>query len=63
MTGRAQALGCVGGPHPPVDVCTLLAFDHGNIVLALQVEPELRIVAKISAKPHCRIGGDRSAMD
>jgi topoisomerase IV subunit B len=24
--------------------------------LALQIEPELRLVAKISAKPHCRKG-------
>src|SRR5229473_1642184 len=53
-------LGRVGGPHPPADVRALLAFDHGNIVLALQIEPEPRRVAEISAQPHRRIGGNRA---
>jgi hypothetical protein len=34
-------------------------FDHGDIVLALQIEPELRAVAEVSAQPYRGVGGDR----
>jgi hypothetical protein len=43
------------GPDPPADVGPLVPFNHGDIVLALQIEPELRIVAEIAAQPHGRI--------
>jgi len=38
-----------------------LAFHHRDIVLALQVEPKLRAVAKIAAEADRRVGGDRTA--
>lgn len=45
-------------PHPLRDLTALLPLHHGNVVLALQIEPELRTVAEITAEPHRRIGGD-----
>jgi hypothetical protein len=51
-----HVLSRVGRPHPPVDLRALFAFDQGNIVLALQIDPELRVVAKISAKPPTQNG-------
>src|ERR1700730_14203401 len=32
-----------------------------NVVLALQIEPELCAVPKRAAEPHCRVGGDPPA--
>jgi hypothetical protein len=37
----------------------MLPLDHRNVVLALQVEPELRAVAEVTAQADGRIGGDR----
>jgi len=50
----------VRGPHAPRDLRPALALHHPDIVLALQVEPELRAIAEIAAKPHGRVGGDRA---
>src|SRR5438128_393036 len=58
MTGRV--LSRIRWPDPPADVRPFVAFDHSNIVLALQIEPELRVVAEIPAKPHRRVCGDRA---
>src|SRR6202030_3353570 len=44
--------------HASGNLRALLAFDHADIVLALQVEPELRAVAEVTAKAHRRIGRD-----
>jgi hypothetical protein len=38
-----------------------LALDQGNVILALQVEPELRAVAEISPEADGGIGADRAA--
>lgn len=38
-----------------------LVLYQGNVVLALQIKPELRAVSKITAEPYCRIGGNRPA--
>jgi hypothetical protein len=48
------------GLYSPADVRTLLAFDHGDIVLALQIEPELCAVAEIPTETHGGVGGDRA---
>jgi len=48
-------------PHPLRDLPALLPLHHGDVVLALQVEPELRAVAEIAAEPHGGVGGDRAA--
>ena len=50
--GAADALGDLGA---------VFALHHGDVVLALQIEPELRTIAEIAAEPHGRIGGNRTA--
>jgi hypothetical protein len=40
----------------------VFALDNGNVVLALQSEPELCAVSKISPKAHGGIGCYRSAL-
>ena len=40
----------VGAPFSPLD--------HADVILTLQVQPELRAVAEIAAEPHRGIGGD-----
>jgi hypothetical protein len=47
-------------PHPSGDLSAPFAFDHRNIVLALEIEPELRAVAEIAPKANGRIGCDRT---
>jgi hypothetical protein len=37
-------------------------LNSGDVILALQIEPELRAVAEIAAEPHAGVGGDRSAL-
>jgi hypothetical protein len=37
----------------------MLALDHSNVVLALQIKPELCTVSKIAAESHGGISGDR----
>jgi hypothetical protein len=39
----------------------MLALDHRDVVLALQVKPELRAITKIVTKSHCGVGSDRPA--
>ena len=48
------------GGHPKGDLRAAVALDHRDAVLTLQVEPELRSVAKVAAQTHCRISGDRT---
>src|SRR5947208_17073691 len=45
----------------PGNLRTLLSLDHADVILTLQVQPELRAVAKISAEPHRSIGRDPPA--
>lgn len=47
--------------HTPRDLGTALTLDDSNVVLALQVKPELGTISKISAEPDGRIRGDRPA--
>jgi hypothetical protein len=47
-------------PHPLRDLPALLPLDQRNVVLALQIEPELRAVTEIAAEPHRGVGGDRA---
>jgi hypothetical protein len=39
----------------------VLTLDYGNVVLALQIKPELCTVSEVTAKPKRRIGGNRPA--
>src|SRR5665647_1138203 len=48
-------------PHPLRNLSALLALHHADVILALQVEPELRAVAEIAAEPHRRVGGNRAS--
>src|ERR1700722_17994244 len=47
-------------PHAAGNLWPMFPFDHRDVELALQVEPELRAVAKVAAEADGRIGGDRS---
>jgi uncharacterized membrane protein YfcA len=55
------ALRRVRRPDPPGNLAALLALHDRDVVLALQVEPELRAVAEIAAEPHRRVCCDRAA--
>ncbi len=39
----------------------MIPFDDSNVVLALEIEPELRAVAEVRAEPDCCMGTDRPA--
>jgi hypothetical protein len=39
----------------------VLTLDSGDVILALQIEPELRAIPKIAAESHGCIGGARAA--
>jgi len=47
--------------HTPRDLGAALTLDDGNVVLALQIKPELGTISKISAEPDGRICSDRPA--
>jgi hypothetical protein len=34
---------------------------HSDVILALQIQPELRAIAEITAKPHSGVGRNRTA--
>src|SRR5438132_1169729 len=51
----------IRGPHATGNLRTLLPLDHANVILSLQVQPELRAVAEIAAEPHRGIGRDAAA--
>ena len=51
----------IGRPHAPSDLGAVFTLDHCNIVLALQIKPELCAVSKIAAEPHRCICSDRPA--
>jgi len=57
---RREKLCRVRGPHTARDFGAAFAFDHRDIILALQIEPELRGVAEVMAEPHRRVSGDRA---
>ena len=44
-----------GGAHALRDFHAAVALDDGDLVLALEVEPELRPVAEIAAQAHRRV--------
>src|SRR5579864_458437 len=52
----------IRGANAAHNLVAALALDHCNVVLALQVEPELRAVAEIAAEPHSGVRGDRAAL-
>ena len=47
--------------HTPRDLGAAFTLDDSNVVLALQIKPELSTVSEISAEPDGRICSDRSA--
>src|ERR1019366_7809635 len=59
---RRSAGSCrIRRPDSPSDLGALLALDHADVILTLQLQPELRAVAEIAAEPHRGIGRDPAA--
>ena len=58
---RRKPSRCVGRSNASRDLGAVLTLDDCNVVLALQVEPELCTVPEIVAEPNCCIGGNRPA--
>ena len=50
-------------PHPDAlgNLRALLPFDHADVVLALQVQPEVCAIVEVAAEPHCGVGRNRTA--
>src|SRR5215208_7870337 len=57
----ARRLCDLRGPHALGDLLPSLPLDQGDVVLALEVEPELAAVAEIATEAHRRVGRDRAA--
>ena len=55
-SGEARGTATWSGP-----ILTRLAISYADVVLALQVQPELRAVAEVAAEPHCGVGRNRTA--
>jgi len=53
--------GCVGEPDPPRDFGAAFGVDDRDIVLALQVEPELRTIGEIASEANRGVGADRAS--
>jgi hypothetical protein len=51
---------CIGRPDAARDFYASIAFDDSDVVLALQIVPELRAVAEVAAEADSRVGGDRA---
>ena len=49
------------GVHLSMNLPATLSLKHRQVVLALQVQPEARAVAKVTAKPQRRVSSDRPA--
>ena len=54
------ALSCVRGPHSLCDLRTLLPLYNANVILTLQVEPELSAIAEVATKAHRGISRNRT---
>jgi hypothetical protein len=62
IIGTTPAGSCrIRRPDAPGNLDALLPLDHANVILTLQVQPELRAVAEVAAEPHGGIGRDRAA--
>src|SRR5260370_7516281 len=48
-------------PDSPHDLAAALALDDGDVVLALEIEPELCAVSEITPEPDGGVGGDGRA--
>jgi hypothetical protein len=48
-------------PHTLGDFLPALGFYNCDVILALQIEPELRPISKVPPKPNGCISGDRAA--
>ena len=47
--------------NAPRDIRAALVFDQGDVILALQVELELRAVVEVATQPNRSVGGNRAA--
>jgi hypothetical protein len=52
---------CIGGAHAPRDFGSMLLLDDRNVILALEIEPELGTIAKVTAEPDGGVRRDRPA--
>jgi hypothetical protein len=58
---RGEVLRRIRRPDSPFDLRALLPLDNADVVLALQIQPELRAVAEVAAEPDRGVSGDRAA--
>src|SRR6478672_11241924 len=58
---RSMASRRIRWPHALCDLRALLPLNDADVVLALQIQPELCAVTKVTSEAHGRIGGDRAA--
>jgi len=50
-----------GTSYAPCDFGSMFTLDHRDVVLALQIKPELRAVSETTAESHCSIDSNRPA--
>jgi hypothetical protein len=50
----------ISGSYALRDIGALLSLDNPDVVLALQIQPELSGIAKVAAESNCGLGRDRS---
>ena len=58
---KRKPSGCVCRANAPHDLGSMLSLDRGNVVLALQIKPELCAIPEITTESHGRIGSNRAA--
>src|SRR5579871_2947661 len=49
-----------GVSNAPRNLGAVLTLDNRDVVLALQIKPELRTVSEVTAEPHGCVGGNRT---
>src|SRR4051794_1654347 len=57
---RSMASRRIRWPHALCDLRALLPLNDADVVLALQIQPELCAVTKVTSEAHGRIGGVRA---
>jgi hypothetical protein len=58
---RRERLRGISRPNAPRNLGSALTLDYGNVVLALQIKPELCTVSEIATEPNRGVGGDGPA--
>jgi hypothetical protein len=58
---HGEGSGRIRWAHAFGDLFAVLALDHGDVVLALKIDPKLRVIAEVSAEAYRGVGGDRAS--